>query len=168
MTSGGHTKRQSIEYPMNHFGDLRFSDRSPPVPLTVLDGNHASVDRATNYRALIVEDEILVAWHLESLLQDMKIDVCGIVSNGPDALDSVLSNDIELVFMDVNLHGELDGVEIAQQILERRQVPIVFVTAYADEPSLTRIKSLVPGAPIISKPATASAINVAIQKLSSI
>ena len=140
------------------------SDQSP---LRVLASDeNPSIDRPVLSRALIVEDEILVAWHLESLLEDLKLEVLGIVSNGPDAVEMAVSKDVDLIFMDINLHGDLDGIEIAERILAKKNVPILFVTAYADEPVISRIRALLPDAPVISKPATATAITSAIQRIS--
>jgi CheY-like chemotaxis protein len=144
---------------------VQFSAPDRPRSGAFASDDNASVDRPVVSRALIVEDEILVAWHLESLLEDLKLEVLGIVSNGSDALEKAASHDVDLIFMDVNLHGDLDGIEIAERILARRKVPILFVTAYADEPVISRIRSLLPDAPVISKPATAAAITSAIRKI---
>lgn len=139
------------------------SDR-PPSGVFASDGK-VSADRPVLSRALIVEDEILVAWHLESLLEDLKLDVSGIVSNGSEAIERALSHDVDMIFMDVNLHGDLDGIEIAERILARRKVPIVFVTAYADELVTSRIRSLLPDASVVNKPATFAAITSALRKI---
>lgn len=139
------------------------SDR-PPAGVIASD-DKVSVDRPVLSRALIVDDEILVAWHLESLLEDLKLDVLAIVSDGYHAIEKAISSDVDLVFMDVNLHGDLDGIEIAEKILARRKVPILFVTAYADEAVLSRIRALLPNAPVISKPATPAAITAALRSI---
>ena len=59
------------------------------------------------------------------------------------------------MFMDVNLAGPIDGIEAARRIRERRDVPIVFVTAYAsDDATLSRIVSVLGPSVIVGKPAT--------------
>lgn len=147
------------------FDIVLFATSNQP-PLGVLAGDdHVSLDRPILSRALIVEDEILVAWHLESLLEDLKLEVLGIVSSGPEAIEKAISQDVDLIFMDINLHGDLDGIEIAERILARRKIHILFVTAYADEPVLSRIRAILPDSPIINKPATFAAITSAIRKI---
>ena len=146
-------------------GTFHFAS-SDQLPSGVLASDeNSSIDQPVLSRALIVEDEVLVAWHLESLLEDLKLEVLNIVSNGPDAVEMAVSHDVDLIFMDINLHGDLDGIEIAERILAKKNVPILFVTAYADEPVISRIRALLPDAPIISKPATPAAIRYAIRKI---
>lgn len=117
-------------------------------------------------RVLIVEDETLVAWHLESVLQQLGYEVCDIVSNGVDAIEAAKIIEPDIVFMDVNLGGGIDGIEAAEQIVQRRETPIIFVTAYADDQTtLKRIKSMRGPRIVVGKPATPDAIHAAVQRL---
>ena len=123
---------------------------------------------ARGRRALIVEDETLVAWHLESVLQELGFEVCEVVSTGRAAVAEALATEPGIIFMDINLAGEIDGVEAAGQILEKSAVPIVFVTAYSDdEATLTRIHSIPGKSVVVGKPATPAAIEAAILRLQS-
>lgn len=94
------------------------------------------------------------------------MEVCGIVSTGREAIVRAIKDMPDVVFMDVNLAGELDGVEATKQILEKSDVPIIFVTAYADdEPTVTRIRSTLGDRIILGKPATQAAVHAALRRL---
>ena len=119
--------------------------------------------RACGLKALIVEDETLVAWHLESVLQELGFDVCDIVSTGKEAISQAVAADPDVIFMDVNLAGGIDGVEAAKRILEKMDVTIIFVTAYAeDTPTITRIRSAVGEKVVLGKPVTPKAVQSAL------
>ena len=116
------------------------------------------------FKALVVEDETLVAWHLETLLYELGMEVCEIVSSGREAIVRVIKDRPDVVFMDVNLAGELDGVEATRQILEKSDVPIIFVTAYADDgPTVTRIRAALGDRIILGKPATRAGVQAALR-----
>src|SRR3569833_1318838 len=83
-------------------------------------------------RALIVEDEILIAWQLKDTLEELGLEVDEFVSNGARALEVIRHREVEVVFLDVNLVGPMDGAETAQRIRQEADTPRVFVTAYAD------------------------------------
>ena len=53
-------------------------------------------------RALIVEDETFVAWHLEAVLQELGFDVCEIVSTGRDAIAQAFATELDIIFMDIS------------------------------------------------------------------
>ena len=83
-------------------------------------------------RVLIVEDELLVAWHLETLVREQNLDVCALVPDGDGAIEQADDLDVDLILMDVRLAGRMDGIEAARRIRERRQTPIIFITAHGD------------------------------------
>jgi CheY-like chemotaxis protein len=113
-------------------------------------------------RVLIVEDELFVAWHLESLVRDLDLDVCALVPDGEGAIEQASDLDAELILMDISLGGRIDGVEAARRIRSQRDTAIVFITAYSDAATLARIKQEVPGAPVLSKPVSLERLRVAI------
>ena len=135
----------------------------------VLGTHGGSHEWARSRRALIVEDETLVAWHLESVLQELGFEVIEIVSTGLEAVAEALATELGIVFMDINLGGEMDGVEAARQILlEKSAIPIVFVTAYSDDKAtLARIHAIPGKSVVVGKPATPAAIEAAILRLQS-
>lgn len=115
-------------------------------------------------RILIVEDEIFVAWHLESILKDLDFTVSGIVPDGRTAIARAEELAVNLILMDINLKGDLDGVETASRIRETSDATIVFVTAYSDAVTLKRIEAAVPGAPVLAKPVSSARLRAAITK----
>lgn len=114
-------------------------------------------------RVLIVEDEIFVAWHLESLLQEAQLDVCGVVPDGEGAVEEAAESGPDLILMDINLSGPIDGIEAARRILAREQVPIIFITAYSDPATLVRIKTAAPAAQVLPKPLSAERLRQALK-----
>jgi two-component system, response regulator PdtaR len=115
-------------------------------------------------RAVIVEDEMFVALHLETVLQDLGLEVCEIVATGGDAVETAMTLEPDIIFMDINLRGDIDGVEAARLIRTTSDIPIVFVTAYGDEAMRTRVHAVAPHAPVIQKPPMTSALVAAIRK----
>ena len=113
-------------------------------------------------RVLIVEDELLVAWHLESLIRDQSLEVCGLVPDGDGAVEQAADLDVDLVLMDVRLAGWMDGIEAARRIREQRNTPIIFITAHGDQQTRAYIDQMVPGAPVLAKPISARRLRDAI------
>lgn len=100
-------------------------------------------------RILIVEDERIIAFDLQRRLESFGFEVAGSVSTGAAALDACARRRPDLVLMDIMLEGDLDGIETARLLLERYQVPSVFLTAYSDAATLERAKAAQPLAYII-------------------
>jgi len=82
-------------------------------------------------RVLIVEDEQIVAADLESKLRRMGHKVVGITASGEEAVRLADQVRPELVLMDIQLHGQMSGIEAAKKIQRNTAAQIVFVTAYA-------------------------------------
>ena len=91
-------------------------------------------------RLLVVEDEVLVARDIQARLQRMGYEVVGTVARGEDAVSTALAESPDLILMDINLKGEMDGIEAATQINEVRSVPVIYCTAYSNEEVLERAK----------------------------
>lgn len=81
-------------------------------------------------RVLIVEDEIIVADDLDWQLTKAGYEVTGIAASGEEALDLVLSKRPDIVLMDFQIQGEMNGTEAAQQIRRKSHAVIIFVTAF--------------------------------------
>jgi CheY-like chemotaxis protein len=113
-------------------------------------------------RVLIVEDELFVAWHLESLVRDLELDVCALVPDGEGAIEQASDLEVDLILMDIHLSGRIDGVEAARRIRSERQAPIIFITAYSDAATHERINREVPGAPVLAKPVSLERLRTAI------
>lgn len=93
---------------------------------------------------LIVEDERIAALALTNMLARMGLKVCASVASGEEAVERLAEIDPQLVFMDINLEGEMDGIEAARLIHELRDVPICYVTAYSDEATRHRATATAP------------------------
>jgi CheY-like chemotaxis protein len=113
-------------------------------------------------RVLIVEDELLVAWQLESLSREQNFEVCGLVPDGDGAIEQAIDLEADLVLMDIRLAGRMDGIEAARRIREQRDTPIIFITAHGDPATRARIEQVLPGVPVLAKPITAERLKEAI------
>jgi len=91
-------------------------------------------------KILIVEDEPKVAEVTEGILENLGYTVLSIVSTGEEAIKIVDRMRPDLVLMDILLGGDIDGIKAAKQIHDRFNVPVVYLTAYADEDKLSRAK----------------------------
>jgi PAS domain S-box-containing protein len=89
---------------------------------------------------LIVEDESVVALDIQTRLMSLGYAAPAIASTGQEAICRAEKLRPDLVLMDIQLKGEMDGVEAAGQIRTRFDIPVVFLTAYADGPTLERAK----------------------------
>ncbi|MBP7529351.1 MAG: response regulator [Syntrophorhabdaceae bacterium] len=91
-------------------------------------------------RILVVEDEAIEALDIERRLTASGYTVIDSVSTGEEAVRRVEETGPDLVLMDISLHGEMDGVSAAGMIRTQFDIPVVYLTAYADEPTLQRAK----------------------------
>jgi len=114
---------------------------------------------------VIVDDEFFVTWHLQSLLEDMGFTNCEVANDSGTAISLAVERDVSLLLMDVNLGGGPDGVETVRRILERRNIEVIFITAYTDEENLRRIRDVKPDAPILAKPVSFELLQAAIKRL---
>ncbi|MBT3461424.1 MAG: EAL domain-containing protein [Gammaproteobacteria bacterium] len=95
-------------------------------------------------RVFIVEDEVLVARDIKSRLEKLGYQVIGTAARGDDAVTRVLSERPDLILMDINLKGDMDGIEAADRIRAEADLPIIFCTAYSNDETLARAKVTVP------------------------
>lgn len=93
---------------------------------------------------LIVEDERLVARDIQGMLEALGYTVAGIVSTGEDAVRAAAEKKPGIILMDIVLKGAIDGITAVERIRGSLDVPIVFLTAYADETTLERAKRTEP------------------------
>ncbi len=91
-------------------------------------------------KILIVEDERVVAMALEDTLISLGHSVCGLVSSGDQALKVAASASPDLVMMDIKIKGSIDGIETAKKLRDSYGIPVIFLTAYADQEILERAK----------------------------
>ena len=91
-------------------------------------------------KTLVVEDERIVAEDIRRCLQNLGYTVSAIASSGEEAVQNAEEICPDLVLMDIVLKGKMDGIEAAEQIHSRFGIPVVYLTAYADEKILERAK----------------------------
>lgn len=91
-------------------------------------------------RILVVEDESLVARDLEHMLLSLGHSIVGIVTTGEEALKTARDDRPDLVLMDIVLKGKIDGIAAAEEIWETWGIPVVYLTAYADDTIFQRAK----------------------------
>ena len=87
---------------------------------------------------LIVEDELLIAYSLSQKLKKLGYQVIGIVSSGDEALTICAEQTPDIVLMDIVIQGEIDGIQTATAIYQNYQIPVIYLTAYADDKTLLR------------------------------
>ena len=122
--------------------------------------------RAHPRRALIVDDELMVAIGLKADMRALGFDVCDLATNGREAFLFAMSG--QPVLMDVCLAGGREGIEVARWLHEVCEVPIIFVTEYTDCDTLERIHRQVPGASVLHKPVSRQGLFDAVAEVSKV
>lgn len=102
-------------------------------------------------KVLIVEDETLIAARISVELDELGYEVSGMVTRAEQALLHCQQMPPDVILLDIKLKGKMDGVELAHELNERGNIPIIFLTANADEATFNRAKEALPQA-FISKP----------------
>ncbi len=120
-----------------------------------------------NVQILVVEDEDIIAEEIRIRLENLGYIISAVASSGEEAMERLGTTHPDLVLMDIQLQGGMDGVEVAERIRSRFDIPIIYLTAYADETILQRAKITEPFAYVL-KPFEErklySAIEVALYK----
>jgi len=95
-------------------------------------------------RILIVEDEQVVALDLKRRLTRLGYQVAGMAANGGRALDLAAKEAPNVVLMDIHIQGKMDGVEVAARMQKIHNIPIIYLTAYSEEQTLSRARETKP------------------------
>jgi PAS domain S-box-containing protein len=88
----------------------------------------------------IVEDEAIVADDIMETVRSLGYEVAGSAKSGEAALEKIAASPPDLVLMDINLAGAMDGIDTAKRIHELYNIPVIYLTAYADNDLLNRAK----------------------------
>jgi len=112
-------------------------------------------------RILVVDDEAIITMQLEERLNAMGYTVAGMAANGEDAIDKAQRLAPDLVLMDIVMPGKLNGIEAAGAIA-KMDIPVVFVTSYADDAIIEKAKQVGPYGYIV-KPFNELEIKAAIE-----
>jgi len=114
-------------------------------------------------RIMIVEDEGLVARDMELMVKSLGYEVAALISSGEDALSFVAAGERpDLILMDIVIKGPVDGIEASLTLWEKYHIPVVYVTAYADEAIIRRAKMTEPFGYIL-KPFDERELKIAIE-----
>ncbi len=102
-------------------------------------------------RILIVEDDMIIGANLSLQLTNLGFEVTGIESRGEEAILHTKANTPDLLLMDINLKGALDGIDTVKTIQQDHDIPVIYLTANSDEDTFCRAKETHPMA-FIAKP----------------
>ncbi len=111
---------------------------------------------------LVVEDELIVAKHIEKQLIKSGYKVTAIVNNGKSALKEIKRIAPDLILMDVRIEGDLDGIETSALINKKYKIPIVYLTAFTEKNTIDRAKTTEPYGYII-KPFSAKNLETTVE-----
>jgi diguanylate cyclase (GGDEF)-like protein/PAS domain S-box-containing protein len=93
---------------------------------------------------LIVEDESIIALDIRNNLENNGYQAADQANRGEEAIKKAGELNPDLVLMDINLKGEMNGIEAAKQIRARFDIPVIFLTAFADQSTIERASKAEP------------------------
>ncbi|MFH0878395.1 MAG: PAS domain S-box protein [Lentisphaerota bacterium] len=111
---------------------------------------------------LVVEDEAIVAADIQAKLEGMGFEVAAPARSGAEAVEKAGALHPDLILMDIRMPGAMDGVEAAEAIRAKQDVPIVFLTAFADRDTLARARLAEPFGYIV-KPFTERELHIGVE-----
>lgn len=102
-------------------------------------------------KILIVEDEMLIAGHIKQIITQHGYECAGIAINHNNAIELLENGDVDMAILDVNISGEKSGIDVAETINQKFNIPFLYLTSYADRNTITSLKETYP-AGYLSKP----------------
>lgn len=103
------------------------------------------------FKILVVEDELIIGAHISTVLRENDYEVPEVVQRGEDVPGMIASEQPNLIIMDIQLAGQLDGIETAKIISQTSRIPVIFLTSNTDTATFERSKEAYPYA-FLSKP----------------
>ena len=116
----------------------------------------------TQRTILVVEDESIVARDIQNCVTELGYESVGWAASGEEAVEKAAEKQPDLVLMDVRLPGSMDGISAAEEIRNRFEIPVVFLTALGDDETLERAKATGPFGYVL-KPFVPSDLRLAIE-----
>lgn len=113
-------------------------------------------------KILIAENERITAIDIKNSLHRIGYEVIEIVSSGEEVIRKVKEEKPDLILMDINLDGAFDGIETAEIISSKHDIPVIYLTAYSDREALQRAKITEPYGYLV-KPFDSREIEIAIE-----
>lgn len=111
-------------------------------------------------KALIVEDEVLVAYDLSTILEQVGYTIPVVATSVEEALDALEQHNPDVVLIDIMLEGERDGIDLGLILQEEYDVPFLYVTSHADRLTVERAKATRPSGYVV-KPFTEAEVYAA-------
>ncbi|MFK7757793.1 MAG: response regulator [Flavobacteriales bacterium] len=91
-------------------------------------------------RILIIEDESLIADHLQEILEKAKYEIAGLASSADEAIEFLKQDqDIDMALLDIRLKGRMDGIELAHLLQSKFGTPFIYITAHSEESTMERL-----------------------------
>lgn len=129
-------------------GNARDADQIPGVPLDAY--------------ILVIEDDAMIAWMVESLLEDLGFSSISLTASGEDAVAAALVRAPGLIISDIHLRPGMDGVAAAATIVSACSAPVIFITGYSIAQARPRVEAAVQGASLLRKPIQSAELETAI------
>lgn len=121
-----------------------------------------TLNNSQKIKISITEDEALIADHLAACLEDLGYEISSICDNAKDTLAQIAIQKPDLALVDINIHGDMDGVQLAETINRSFDLPIIYLTSNSDKQTIERVKHTKP-AGFILKPYTTSDLETNIE-----
>ena len=111
---------------------------------------------------MIVEDEAITQRYLKESLEQHNVQISGCFDNAEDTIEALKNTSCNMILMDININGAMDGIQLARHILQTYTLPIVFISAYSDDDTLEEVLELSPYG-FITKPFSSKEVVVTLQ-----
>jgi CheY-like chemotaxis protein len=115
-------------------------------------------------RVIIVEDESITALQIARQLRHLGYEVVALARSGPQAIEHALSRHPQVVLMDIQLQGTMDGIDAARHIQASAPIPVVYMSANADATTVERIQAAQP-AGFVPKPIHFPTLHALLQRV---
>ncbi|MCE7995400.1 MAG: response regulator transcription factor [Roseivirga sp.] len=116
----------------------------------------------SKYKVLIVEDDPMIAESLGDILEVLGHEVVGIADNAERAIELCNEQEPNIALLDIQIGGDIDGVDLAEMINDEFDLPFIFTTAFADSNTIGRAKERGPFGYLV-KPYGVKDLNAAIE-----
>ncbi len=114
-------------------------------------------------KIMIVEDEIITAMALKQSLEELGYEVCPLITSGEAALQKAEIERPDIILMDINIKGKMDGIDAAREISARLRVRTIFITGYEEKDVRERLKAI-PSAEYVIKPLDPAKLKLALAR----
>jgi CheY-like chemotaxis protein len=118
----------------------------------------------SDYKILIVEDELVLQLMLEHMLKKMGFEHFGTATKGSDAVKKATEDSYNLILMDIMLQDDVDGIEAYKQIKQHKEIPVIYITGNTDPRNKEKAKDI-GYHDYLGKPITFSHLKSSIERL---